>query len=124
MSGWVHRHRDAVEYELLCRGRALRNLGSPALTWHDAFILLKLAPTTSPLKAAIGEMPEGVSTNTLLLQAQVNLLQNIIYQLNQGKGKKPKPVDITGQEKKKNVTKQSFGEGVSVDEMRRRLGIK
>lgn len=119
----MHRHRGTVEYELLCRGRALRDLGSSALTWHDAFILLKYAPIGSPFKAEVGEIPEGLSTDSLLLQAQVNLLQNIVYQLNQGKGKKPKPIDITGQDKKKNTTKRSYGEGVSIDEMRKRLGL-
>lgn len=77
-----------------------------------------------PFKSAVQGLNEGITQDSLLLQAAANLLQGISYQLSNGKGKKPKPIDITGQgDKNKETVKEDWGQGTSIEEMRKRLGL-
>ena len=110
-------HLEIVPH-VICGGASRSKVESELLDLHFLGIqnVVALRGDAIPGQRFFIAEPDGFSHSSELVE--------MIHQLNQGKGKKPKPVDITGQEKKKNVTKQSFGEGVSVDEMRRRLGIK
>ena len=40
----VDDHRAAVKYDLLKHGRRLSDLGTPALSWSDALVLLTMQP--------------------------------------------------------------------------------
>lgn len=71
---------------------------------------------------------EGVDLNSQLLAAINDNLQNLIYGLGNRKGPKPKPTDLTGEARKRDTVsfKEQDGspiEGVSVEEMKARLGI-
>ena len=49
----LEEHGEAVEYDLLVMGRSLDDLGTPALTWRDLFVIVRQAPPTSALARAL-----------------------------------------------------------------------
>lgn len=92
------------------------------MTWHEAFVILKHAPQKSDfMNTRTGMQMREVGTTELLLQSLINQIQGLTYGLGGGKGPKPKPVDLTGKIDEEN--RQDVGEGVSIEEMRERLGL-
>lgn len=87
----VDEHQEAIEYELLIIGRHLSELGSPALTWRDLYVLVRRWQMTpgNAFAASVhgGEVP---SWTEQVLAVVVDMLNGIAFILKRGKGSRPK----------------------------------
>lgn len=77
---------------------------------------------SSPFKNALhGFKHPDINMDSVLLAGIRDDIHALQYGLADGKGPKPKPVDITG--KIEEANRVDLGEGVSIEEMRERLGL-
>ena len=83
-----------VEYELLCLGLRLRDLGSDDLTWHDLSVILRHPTKGGPLhRAVFGGDAKWDDAQTQLLAQIVDVLAVGNWQ-RQGDSHAPRPEPI------------------------------
>lgn len=102
----VDEHQEAIEYELLLIGRHLDELGTPALSWRDLYVLVRRWQRTpgNAFAAAVhgSEVPSWMEQ---VLALVVDALQGIAFILKRGKGQRPKRMQRWWEKRKQ----QRFG---------------
>lgn len=102
----VDEHREAIEYELLLIGRHLDELGTPALSWRDLFVLVRRwQKTPGNAFAAAMHGSEVPAWSEQVLAIIVDLLNGIAFILRKGKGSRPKRLTRWWEKRKQ----QKFG---------------
>lgn len=100
-------------------GLRLRDAGTPGFNWRDLLVVCKRLGRDSELYRDIN--PEDDVTWTIDSYLLAQLVDNTswqIYQANQGKGTKPKPIPRPGSEDNRVVK----GDSMQIDDMRDWLG--
>lgn len=86
----IEDHQEAIEYDLICRGLRLPQLGSRKLSWRDLLIIVRFSgPDTALFRSKHGEQ---WSITDQLLAAVANALHGANWQRGGGKGTRPKPI--------------------------------
>lgn len=87
----IDEHEEAIEFELLNIGRHLDELGTPALSWRDLYVLARrwqMLPGNAFAADVHGH--EVPSWTEQVLAVIVDALQGIAFILKRGKGQRPK----------------------------------
>jgi hypothetical protein len=87
----VDEHREAIEFELIQIGRDLDQLGTPALSWRDLYVLVRRwqkTPGNAFAESVHGHAVPSWSEQVLALI--VDALHGIAFILKRGKGQRPK----------------------------------
>lgn len=88
----VDDHRAAVKYDLLKHGRRLSDLGTPRLSWGDAFVLLaEQPPATSAIWRALHPAEHDRTPDTARLEIIAVQLSNLQTQIRYMHTTKPPP---------------------------------
>lgn len=97
----VDEHQEAIEFELLVIGRQLDELGTPALSWRDLYVLVRRwQRTPGNAFAAALHGQEQPSWTEQVLAVIVDLLNGIAFILKRGKGQRPKRLQRWWERKK------------------------
>lgn len=118
-------HGESIEYDLICLGLRLHDLGTEALSWRDLRIILSQQPHTSAFaRATHGDDAEwGLSEQ--LLAAAVNELRWLHWAQTKGAGKAsnraPEPIGPSWwANARKKKTAMRVGDAMTTEEFDRR----
>ena len=109
-------HRVAVEAELLQAGKHIDDLGTRALSWHDAYVILLTVDGDGPLYRSINDT-RAVTTTMKLLERIVNLLLSVYSK----EETEPQLIDLTPWITEENKLRP-YGRGTDEETMAERLG--
>lgn len=122
----IRSNGEAIEYELLCRGLHLDDLGTKRLTWRDLKVIIRHLPPGNALqRERLGEAAQW-GPEAYLLALIGDALQAANWQrAGDRHAQRPKPIprpDVTGRPKSGRVV--GAGNGIPIDQMKQRLGWK
>lgn len=89
----LDQHEEAIEYDLITLGLRLDDLGTPALSWRDLYVITRHLPRTSALRRALADGEEPWQITDYLLALAVDALHGGNWQ-RAGKASAPKPKSI------------------------------
>ena len=110
-------HGEAIEYDVLCVGRDIADLGTCCLSWRHLWVIVHQSPVSSALRREVAGLTNGMSAVDAILADVANSERLSIWQRSGAKGRKPTLIDVFTPE-----DRHPFGQGVPAEEMDRRLG--
>lgn len=122
----LREHGESIEYDLLCHGRDLDDLGTERLSWRHLKVIVSQQPRTSALARAThgGDVEWGLTEQ--LLAATVNELRWLHWAKTKNAGKasnrEPEPIGPPwwAEARKKKSVSMRVGEAMSTEEFDRR----
>ena len=115
----LREHREAIEYDLICLGRNLDDLGTRRLSWRDLLVIVRRSPRGSALNRERYPEDSEWGLPEQLLAAIFDVLQAGNWQRGGGQGKRPEQLERPGVKPARKVR----GSGpIPMDEMAAWLG--
>lgn len=115
-------HGEAVEYELLCRGLRLRDLGTKRLTWRDLKVLVQYLPPANAIERARTGTDALWQLEHQLLAAVVDALNGANWQrAGDSRAQRPEPVPRPGVTADRG-DRVDHGHAVTIDQAKALLG--
>lgn len=116
----IRQHQEAVEYDLIGLGLRLDDLGTPALSWRDLWVIARWSPSGSALDRARRPDETWWGLTEQLLASVVDQLRVANWQRTDAKRSTyPWPIPRPGVEPQH---KQHGSTGMPMDQMREWLG--
>lgn len=121
----LREHGESIEYDLLCLGRRIDDLGTEDLTWRDLKVILNQQPHTSAFSRSVNGEDAGWGMAEQLLAAAVNELRWLHWAKTKDAGKAsnrpPEPIGPSWwAEARKKKTRMRVGDAMTVEEFERR----
>ena len=116
----IRQHREAIQYDLICLGLRLDDLGSERLTWADLWAIVRHSPASSALARSIDPEAALWGQSEHLLAAIFDALRVANWQRGEARRSDyPKPLPRPGV----GPEAQQIGSGgLAMDEMAQKLG--